>query len=117
MTHDSGRKSPAAVDPAVLSDCLQASSEGVVLRVIVQPRSSRSELVGIQEGALKLRLTAPPVEGAANEECLRLVAKLLEVPPSRLRLIKGHKSRRKAILIMAGDVESIRHQLQRYRLS
>jgi uncharacterized protein (TIGR00251 family) len=117
MAHDSGRKSPAARDSETLTDCIQASSEGIVLRVLVQPRSSRSELAGIQQGALKLRLTAPPVEGAANEECLRVLAKLLEVPPSRLRLIKGHKSRRKAILIMAGDVESIRLQLQRHGLS
>jgi uncharacterized protein len=117
MAHDSGRKSSAAKDTETLTDCIQASSEGVVLRVLVQPRASRSELAGIQEGALKLRLTAPPVEGAANEECLRLVAKLLEVPPSRLRLIKGYKSRRKAILIVAGDVETIRHQLQRHWVS
>jgi uncharacterized protein len=117
MAHDSGRKPPAALDPEPLTDCLQASSEGVVLRVLVQPRASRSELAGIQQGALKLRLTAPPVEGAANEECLRLVAKLLAVPCSRLRLLKGHKSRRKTILIMTGDVESLRIQLQGHGLA
>ena len=112
MAQHPGRKSPTSMAPETLTGCLQTCAEGVVLWVLVQPRASRNELAGIQQGALKVRLTAPPVEGAANEECLRFLAKLLELPRSRLRLIKGHKSRRKAILILAGDVESIRHQLQ-----
>ncbi|HAA03808.1 MAG TPA: YggU family protein [Syntrophobacteraceae bacterium] len=97
-------------------DCIQERAEGVVVRVRVQPRSSRNELAGVQQGALKLRLTAPPVEGAANEECLRFLAKLLEVPQTRLRMIKGHKSRQKVVLIADANIESIRLQLQRHGL-
>lgn len=65
------------------------------IRVRLQPRASRDEVVGWREGVLVLRLTAPPVEGAANEACRRFVARLLGVPPRDVELVAGHKSRDK----------------------
>jgi uncharacterized protein len=112
VVRSSSRKPPNRANPEVLGDFVRPCAEGVVLQVIVQPRASRSEPAGIQQGALKLRLTAPPVEGAANEECLRLLAKLLDVPASRLRLVSGHKSRRKTVFISGADVSSVKKRLQ-----
>jgi uncharacterized protein (TIGR00251 family) len=95
---------------------LEARGNGVLLRVLVQPRASRNELAGIQQGALKVRLTAPPVEGAANLECARFLAKILDVAPSAITLVSGHKSRRKTFLVQQTTPERIGTQLQRYGL-
>lgn len=98
-------------------ELLEARADGVLLRVLVQPRASRNELAGIQQGALKVRLTAPPVEGAANQECVRFLAKILDVAPSAISLVSGHKSRRKTFLVQQTTLERISTQLRRYGLS
>ena len=69
------------------------------LSVLVQPRASRNEVAGLVGETLKIRLTAPPVEGEANEACLAFLAKLLDLPPSRLAIIQGERSRTKVIRI------------------
>jgi uncharacterized protein (TIGR00251 family) len=63
--------------------------------VRVQPRAAREEVVGWREGALVVRLTAPPVEGAANRACAKLLARILAVAPSQVTLIAGEKAREK----------------------
>lgn len=78
---------------------LQARDNGLAFSVRVIPRASRDELAGAAEGALKVRLTAPPVEGAANQALLKLLAKTLDLPKSRLRLLAGEKSRHKTIWV------------------
>jgi uncharacterized protein len=95
-----------------LLPCIHESSQGATIEVYVQPKASKNELVGIHEGALKLRLTAPPVEGEANKECLRFLAKLLKLPKSRLQVVQGHKSRHKTILIQGVTGEDLLNQLQ-----
>ena len=69
------------------------------LSVRVQPRASRNEVAGLVGDTLKIRLTAPPVEGAANDACLAFLAKLLDLPPSRLAIIQGERSRNKVVRI------------------
>lgn len=61
----------------------------------VQPRAAREEVVGWREDVLILRLTAPPVEGAANRACQRLLARLLDVAPTRVELVSGARAREK----------------------
>lgn len=75
--------------------CLSESAAGVVLQVQVQPRSSRNLIVGLQGDALKIKLTSPPVEGAANKACCAYLAKLFGVAKSSVELIAGDKSRKK----------------------
>lgn len=75
------------------------SDQGIVFQVRVVPRSSRSEMVGIQDDTLKVRLKAPPVEGRANEECLRFLAVLLGVKRDRVRILSGLKSKTKTIAV------------------
>ena len=65
------------------------------LRVRVQPRASRSEVTNWQEGVLHLRLTAPPVEGAANAACREFLAEWLGIKRSQIELVSGEKSRDK----------------------
>lgn len=69
------------------------------LRLHVTPRASRNEIVGWREDALAIRLTAPPVEGAANRACVELVAQILDISKSRIRVAAGHKSRDKTVEI------------------
>lgn len=73
--------------------------DSLLVRVFVQPRASRNQFCGIHEGELKLRLTSPPVDGAANECCREFLAKQLRVPKSAVSLISGETSRHKRLRI------------------
>ena len=90
------KKGPEA---AVGSLDLVARNGGVALRVRVQPRSSREEVCGVRDGALVVRLTAPPVEGAANKALARLLGKRLGVPPSAVVIAAGSTSRSKLVVV------------------
>ncbi len=70
-----------------------------VFHVRVVPRASRSGVAGVQGDALKLRITAPPVEGKANDECIRLLAELLGVKRGQVTIIAGHASRTKTVAV------------------
>ena len=91
---------------------LRQRDTDVFLPVVVQPRSSRNAVAGLQAGALKLQLTAPPVEGAANEACLRFLADLLGIRRTQLTIVKGDKSRQKLIRIADASTETLRVRLQ-----
>ena len=76
---------------------LERTSDGIRLRLRVQPRASRTEVAGPHGDALRIRLSAPPVDGAANAELVRYVAELLEVARSAVVITAGHAGRRKTI--------------------
>lgn len=65
----------------------------LLLRVYLQPRASRDEIIGPHGEALKIRVTAPPVEGKANRQLRTFLAAEFNVPPGRVELEKGHGSR------------------------
>jgi uncharacterized protein (TIGR00251 family) len=69
------------------------------LRVRLQPRAHRDEIVGERDGVLVVRVTAPPVGGKANEALCRLVAKHVGVAPSRVTVVRGHRARDKVLRI------------------
>ena len=72
---------------------------GLTFQVQVVPRASRAEIAGIQEGALKIKITALPVHGAANEACIKLLAKIFALRKSQMEIFAGAKSRKKTILV------------------
>jgi uncharacterized protein (TIGR00251 family) len=76
--------------------------------VRVQPRASRSEIVGLHGDALKVRLAAPPVDGAANAALVELLADGLGVPRSCVRIVTGATSRGKVVEVDGVHVENIR---------
>jgi hypothetical protein len=78
---------------------LRETETGVIFRIRVVPRASRSEPAGIQNDALKLRITAPPVEGKANEACITLLAELFGVKRTQVAIIAGHGSRTKTVAV------------------
>ena len=77
------------------------TSDGVTFRVHVQPRAARNRLLGMYDDALKISLTAPPVEGAANRLCRDFLAELLKLPRALVEVVGGHKSRRKTIHVVS----------------
>ena len=92
----------AVSPPAAQWPCLQVARNGVVLALSVVPGASRTELAGLHGDALRVRLSAPPVDGKANEALLAWLAEVLDVPRRRLSLLRGVSSRRKQVLV---DVE------------
>ncbi|MBU3947993.1 MAG: YggU family protein [Proteobacteria bacterium] len=75
------------------------SSEGIIFKVYILPRSSKNMIAGLFGDALKIKLTAAPVDGSANSMCIKYLAKILSVSPSRLEIVSGHTGKTKYILI------------------
>jgi len=73
------------------------TGEGVVINVKVQPRSSKKCVAGVQGDALKVKLTAPPVGGAANEQLVEVLAEALGVRKSDIRIVRGGSSKSKVV--------------------
>lgn len=80
----------------------------VFFKVRVLPRASRECVAGIYEDALKIRLTAAPLEGKANEACRAFLSKILGVPRSRVEIVSGHTSRNKVIKVSGLSPEKIK---------
>jgi uncharacterized protein (TIGR00251 family) len=102
-----------APDPAVPSFELRETDGGVTLRVRVQPRASREGFAGVREGALLVRLTAPPVEGAANEALKRFLGKALRVAPSAVEVAAGAASRVKRVTVGGLTAAEVRARLEK----
>jgi len=84
---------------------------GITLRIRVKPRSSRDGVAGVHEGALVVRLTAPPVEGRANAALGRVLAELLAVAPSAVRVLRGASGRDKRIAVAGVTPSAARARL------
>ena len=81
-----------------------AGKEGTLtFKVRVVPRASRTELLGEHDGALRIRIAAPPVDGAANDELVRLLAKEFSVPRSAVEISAGQTSKLKTVRIEGGS--------------
>jgi uncharacterized protein (TIGR00251 family) len=95
---------------------LVVTPKGATLRVKVQPAAKKSEFAGAEGDELKIRVAAPAREGEANRECVRFIAKALGLAKSDVEIIRGAKSRHKALLlkgISEEAVEQLRSRLQR----
>ena len=90
---------------------LTAKDGGVTFAVRVQPRASKSGVTGELDGALKIRLASPPVEGEANEELIRLLAKLFGLPRQQVALISGQTSKNKLVRVSGISVEGVQRIL------
>src|SRR5262249_22098660 len=84
---------------------------GVLLRVHLHPRAPRARLAGMRGEALKVTLTAPPVDNAANSALLAFLAALLEVPRTSVSLVSGAKSREKRVLVSTTTPQHIARRL------
>jgi len=85
--------------PPVPYSCLRTHAEGALLLVLAQPRASRTEIAGPLGDALKIRVTGAPVEGQANAELCRFLAKALGIRKSAIDILRGDSGRHKQILL------------------
>jgi uncharacterized protein len=83
---------------------ISPTATGVLLRLRVQPRASREGVAGVTTDAIRVRLTAPPVDGAANEALVRFLAASLNVPRSAVGLVSGHTGRTKLVAVTGVSV-------------
>jgi uncharacterized protein (TIGR00251 family) len=73
------------------------AKDGIIIEVKVDPRSSRNEIVGVVDKTVRIKLTAPPVEGAANEQLIKLLAERFDIRKSDVIIMKGESSRHKLV--------------------
>ena len=90
---------------------IQESREGASFAIKVHPRAKKDGITGQLGETLKLSLTAPPIDGRANEACIEFFAKLLKVPRSSVTIASGLNSRNKVIRIAGVSSEFVRKQL------
>jgi len=85
---------------------------GIALPVRVIPRASRNEIVEIlSDHTVKIRLQAPPVEGKANEELIKFLSKILDIPKSKFEIVAGKTGRDKLISILDVDGEAVNKKI------
>ena len=77
----------------------------LLLEVYVQPRASKDAIAGLHGNALKISLTAPPVDGKANTHLLRFLARAFKVKPHQVALVRGESSRYKTVAITSPDID------------
>lgn len=92
---------------------LRASGADVRLTLHIQPRASRTGVVGPHGEALKIRLAAPPVDGAANAALIDYLAEQLEVARAAIALVAGSTGRRKVVVVKGVGIEVVRARLGR----
>ena len=91
----------------------KSADDGAILLVRVHPRSNENALVGWSGDTVKVRVTAPPVEGAANTACLVVLSKLLDVPFTHVNFVKGEHSRNKVVRILGLTQDQVQGRLGR----
>lgn len=83
--------------------------DDLLLHLRIQPRATPEGVAGLHGDRLKLRVSSPPVEGAANERVLVLLARILECPKNKLRIERGERGRDKDVRLAGGAAQRARH--------
>ena len=90
----------------------QTTPEGVIISLHVLPNAPKNEVIGEYNGALKIKIKSPPVDGKANAEITAFLANQLALPKKRVEILKGDKSKQKKVLILGLSIAQIRSLLQ-----
>ena len=91
---------------------LRAQPDGTLLSVKLQPRAAANEIAGPQGDELKIKVIAPPVDAAANEALIKLLARELDCVRGRVELVRGHKSRHKVLKLHGFTTEEVLQKLK-----
>jgi uncharacterized protein len=84
-----------------------SQDRGLIFAVRIVPRASRSEIVGEHDGALRIRIAAPPVDGAANRELVRTLAKIFKLPQNAVEIVSGTNSKSKTVRVRGADAATL----------
>lgn len=90
---------------------ISASPDGTVVDIRVIPRARKSRIAGTRDNAILVRLNAPPVDGAANTELIRVLAAMLDVPRRNIQIVSGERSRGKRVRISGRTVAEVERLL------
>ena len=90
---------------------LKPYKAGIQFAAAIQPRASRNQILGIHNHCLKIKLTSPPVDGAANQACIKFLAKAFGISPSRIAIVKGETSKNKTIQFEGMNPETFMNTL------
>lgn len=91
---------------------LKENKNTLTLNIYIIPRSSKSEIIGIYNDSLKIKLKAPPVDNAANDELIRFLREKLNIRKSNIEIKSGHKQRKKIVSVSRCDIKTISSLLQ-----
>jgi len=91
--------------------CFKEEDGAVIVNVLVQPRASKNELVGIHGDCLKIKVTAPPVENQANKKICEYLSRLIGISKRKIEVIKGQKMRVKKVRISDSTLDEVRKKL------
>ncbi|MBN1473298.1 MAG: YggU family protein [Syntrophaceae bacterium] len=94
---------------------IKEAKEGATFAIHVTPRASRAQIIGIQEGMLKIKVTAQPHEGEANSACVEFLAKELNLKKSQIEIVAGFKSRKKTVLVKNKTKKNLETILNKYK--
>ena len=86
--------------------------EAILLKIYLQPKASKNEIVGPYRDGIKVKVTAPPIEGKANEALIRFLAQEIGISPSSIEIVKGHHSREKTLKISGTPDQELMKKLQ-----
>lgn len=90
---------------------IQPREGGCTFSIQVVPRAGQSRIAGLMNGVLKIRIAAPPVDGAANEECIKFLSRLFRIPKSSVSLLAGEHRRKKVIFLRGVSLQEARERL------
>ncbi len=96
-----------------MQQCFEESKEGLILKIKVIPKARKSEIVGIEEEELKIRISAPPEKGEANAELLNFLSKTFDIPKRDIFLLSGQTSRHKKVLLCNTPLVLFQQKLNR----
>lgn len=91
---------------------LRETREGVELLLLIQPRASRTRIVGEHDGRLKIAVASPPVDGAANEALIEFLSDALSVQKRALRVAQGETGRRKVVVVEGAQLAQVQQALE-----
>lgn len=87
------------------------TDRGVKLTLFIQPKASKNEIIGAHNGALKIKITAPPVDGKANAELVEFLSEILEIPKRQIEILKGETGRNKSVEIFGLSEDEVQKKL------
>lgn len=90
-----------------MTDAIRQAEDGLTLEVQVVPRASRERVGPLVGERLKIQLTAPPVDGAANEALVALLARALDVPRRQVRIVRGDRGRKKTVHVVGAQLNAL----------
>ena len=96
-----------------INDCFKITGNDIIVKVKIVPGSSKNKIIGTYNGALKIAITAPPVEGKANKKCIAYLAKYFDIAKSKIEIISGQTSKNKLIKIYDISQKEILEKLEK----